>query len=119
MEGNCHATETDDFAMKTKTHFVDNFHHFPGPLPFPDQMPVIEQRCRAPTVTMHSDDLLKVLVARVEFLTFFIVRINAVFAHQQDAVDSQVIAAQCQCLGDGRIEAEPGRVPGLSYSVTQ
>jgi hypothetical protein len=50
---------------------------------------VVEDRSRLPGFAEHVDDLAEVLVSRILRLSLFVDRVIAVFADQENPVDSQ------------------------------
>ena len=64
-------------------------------------MLVDEDGARFAALFEDLDDLFEELVARVELLVLFVVRIVAVFADEDDAVDGEFARAERQRVGDG------------------
>src|SRR5438309_2078155 len=69
-------------------------------------MLVIEDRRGSPILLEHLDRLPEELVARIEFLPDFVVRIIAVLADDEHGVDRQTVAAAAQRLRDSGINLE-------------
>ena len=64
-------------------------------------MLIVEHRHGAPAIPKHFENLLEELIARILRLAHFVTSVIAVFAHNDDAIDSQFVSAQCECFGDG------------------
>ena len=84
-------------------NFPGRVDHFLGPRPVPGEVLVVEDRRGAVAVTKDIDDLLKILVAGIEDLSFFVLREGAVLGDQQHAVDRQAVGAAGEGLGDGGV----------------
>ena len=63
---------------------------------------VIEDGCRLARGTIDGRNLLEHFVAGVLVLTLLVPMVFAVFANEQNTVHGQIVAAQRQCVGDGR-----------------
>ena len=81
-------------------------HHFQAPVEAVGEVLVVVDRYRAAILFEYLDTGLEHLVARVALLSFFVVRIIAMLANDQDTVHRQGIPAAPQRFGDGGVDLE-------------
>ena len=80
MDGIRQVTGREEPAKRREIQLPRRVHHFPGPIPIPGEVLVVENGSRASIGSIDIRDLLKELVAWVLLLADLVIGIVAMFA---------------------------------------